>query len=279
MLDKWYFAIKAKKGAGEAGRAMKTWRALYNVLADMKLCAKGQDPSLSIRRESVAGRVETWSEGEAVRLVKQAWREGYQGLACIIAVAWDTGFSPVDVRTLAQSNAVALGGSWGFRVERTKTGEAALGTLSTRTRKLVEAYVAQLGFDLHDDAPIFRTRGLPQSTSKGGRPRLGVPYTSDTLGDDFRDLRRAVFGPTETRKLLDMRRSGAVESLAGGASAEAISAKLANSLDKNKELQRTYLPVDPATIQTVDEARKRGRHLLRGEQKVDKKLKLADMKS
>ena len=36
MLDKWYFAIKAKKGMGEAGRAMKTWRALYNVLADMK---------------------------------------------------------------------------------------------------------------------------------------------------------------------------------------------------------------------------------------------------
>ena len=60
---------------------------------------------------------------------------------------------------------------------------------------------------------------------------------------------------------------------------EAISAKLANSLDKNRELQRTYLPVDPATVQGVDEARMRGRHLLRGEQKADKKLKLSGMKS
>src|SRR5215218_5112946 len=41
MLDKWYFGIKRRKGAGEAWRAMKTWRALYNVLAGMKLCPKG----------------------------------------------------------------------------------------------------------------------------------------------------------------------------------------------------------------------------------------------
>ena len=115
MLDKWYFAIKAKKGTGEADSAMKTWRALYNVLADMKLCSKGQDPSLSIRRKSVAGRTQAWTEGEVVRLAKQAWRTGYRGLACVIAVAWDTGFSPVDVRTLSQANVVALGDSWGSK--------------------------------------------------------------------------------------------------------------------------------------------------------------------
>jgi hypothetical protein len=44
-----------------------------------------------------------------VRLAKLAWRRGYKGLACIIAVAWDAGFSPVDVRMLAERHRAAAG--------------------------------------------------------------------------------------------------------------------------------------------------------------------------
>ena len=47
-----------------------------------------------------------WTEGEAVRLVKAAWRSGYRCLACIIAIAGDTSFSPVDVRTLAAQTSI-----------------------------------------------------------------------------------------------------------------------------------------------------------------------------
>jgi hypothetical protein len=56
----------------------------------------GQDPSRAIRRKTPKGRHQIWSDGEVVRLVKGAWRAGYCGLACIIAVAWDTSFAPVD---------------------------------------------------------------------------------------------------------------------------------------------------------------------------------------
>ena len=114
MLDKWYFGIKRRKGAGEAWRAMKTWRALYNVLAGMKLCPKGQDPSSAIRRESIPGRTACWSEGEAVRITKAAWRSGYHGLACLIAIAWDTGFSPVDARSLTPGDVVGVADAWDF---------------------------------------------------------------------------------------------------------------------------------------------------------------------
>ena len=69
-LDRWYSKWTAVKGIGEAGRAMKTWRALYNVMAAMKLCPANHDPSLAIRKTAVLGRTETWTEGEAVRLVK-----------------------------------------------------------------------------------------------------------------------------------------------------------------------------------------------------------------
>ena len=84
--------------------------------------------------------LERWSEGETVRLVKTAWRHGYRGLACIIAVAWDTQFSPVDVRTLAARHRTTVGGRLIFDrlVDgRTKTGRAAIGTVSPRTERLV----------------------------------------------------------------------------------------------------------------------------------------------
>jgi hypothetical protein len=42
-------------------------------------------------------------------LVKAAWRRGYRGLACIIATAWDTQFSPVDVRTLQERHRLEHG--------------------------------------------------------------------------------------------------------------------------------------------------------------------------
>lgn len=278
MLDQWYQRLTDRKGAGEAGRAMKTWRALYNVLAAMKLCPAGQDPSLAIRKTSVAGRTATWREGEAVRLVKAAWRAGYRGLACIIAIAWDTSFSPVDARTLTPDHAVAIGEDWAFRIGRGKTGEAAIGILSKRTQALVQAYLAGLPYDLIDHAPIFRTRGSG-TTPKGGRPQAPAVYTKNKLAEDFREIRAAVLGKDESRKLMDMRRTGSVEANAGGASVEAISAKLGNSIDRNKTLQKVYMPVDVASVRAADESRKIGRQKLASEQNEFKKLKLTAGKS
>lgn len=273
LLDRWYGQLKVVKGNGEAGRALKIWRALYNVLAGMKLCTPEADPSQIIRKTGVPGRTETWSEGEVVRLVKEGWRTGYRGLACIIAIAWDTGFAPVDARTLTPAQAVTSGSDMAFTSDRAKTGEPAIGTLTARSQRLVEAYVAELDYDLHDDAPIFRTKGF-KPTGKGGRPRLPVPYTKDSLIDDFADLRRSVFGRGEMRRLMDMRRTGAVEANAGGASVETIAAKMANSIDQNRKLQKTYMPVNIAAVRAADEARRIGRRLLGSEQNKLRKLKL-----
>lgn len=278
MLDQWYQRLTDRKSVGEAGRAMKTWRALYNVMAAMKLCPAGQDPSLAIRKKAVRGRTETWREYEAIRLVKAAWRAGYRGLACIVAIAWDTSFSPVDARTLTPDHAVQVGSDWAFRIDRTKSGEAAIGILSRRTKRLVEAYLEGLPYDLMDNAPIFRTKGYTPSQN-GGRPRAPAPYTKNQLGKDFREFRSIVFGEEESRKLMDMRRTGSVEANAGGASVEAISAKLGNSIDQNKALQRVYMPVNLAAVRAADESRKVGRRELAAGQNEVKKLKLTAGKS
>lgn len=273
-LDRWYHRLLHKHGVDTAYRAMKTWRALYNVMASMRLCEPKGDPSLAIRRKTPQGRNQIWRAGEVVRLVKGAWRAGYKGLACIVAIAWDTSFSPVDVRSLTPGQAMQTAdGAWGFLIDRTKSREAAFGTLSPRTRRLIEAYIDDLGVTLLEDAPIFRTRGFIPNAS-GGRPRVAVPYRKDSLVADFATVRLLVFGADEKRRLMDMRRSGAVEANAGGAAVEAIAAKMGNSIDESKALQKTYMPVNLAAVRAADEGRLKGRKLLGSEQNQYKKLKL-----
>jgi hypothetical protein len=214
--------------------------------------AKGIDPSRAVRNRAPAPRFQRWSEGEATRLVKGAWRAGYNGLACVIAVAWDTQFSPVDVRTLAARHRILDRGRLIFDRQaegRTKTGRAAIGTVSRRTERLVAAYNEKFGTVLHPDAVLFRNRS-------------GAAYRENTLADDFAAVRARVF-PGDRRRLMDMRRSGTVEAVAGGATGMGLAAKMANSIDRSNTLHKTYAPVDVDTVRDVDDARVRGRRKMR----------------
>ena len=267
-VDAWYAALLETKGVREAHRAMKIWRALWRIVATIrtaagaKYCERDHDPSLAVRRETPKPRSDIWYEGEAVRLVKGAWRLGYHGLAACCAVAWDTSFSPVDVRTLTLAQLSNDAGGQVFQRSRAKTGKAAIGTLSKRAQWVLNAYLTTLPKGLHPSAPIFRTRGhVP--TARGGKPRPAVPYTADTLGDDFRDVRAVVF-PGDRRQMLDFRRSGTVEAKAGGATRDMLKDKLANNIDENAFLDATYLPPNASVVRLVDVARVKGRARLRG---------------
>lgn len=277
-LDNWYETILEKKGDDFAWRCMKIWRALYNKMAAMKLCQPGADPSKAIRRKRPKARDETWLYEEYQQLVDRAWAEGYRGLACIVAVVWDTQFNPGDVRALTPKQALEIGMDWGFGTLRRKTGRKALGLLSSRTRRLVQAYVDGLGYELLDDAPIFRTRGYAPGP-KGGRPRQGVPYTKGSLISDFATIREMVFGPNEKRQLRDMRRAGAQEALAGGVDLKDLATSMVNDIDDNEELRRTYGPTQAASVRATAESRERGRLKQASEHNKIKKLKLVPRKS
>ncbi len=228
----------------EAHRCIKIWRALWKVAAALKYCDAAADPSAGVRNVEPKPRKATWSHLEAIRLAKAAWRAGYRGLAAVIAVAWDTSLSPVDVRTLTPAQ--REGGAMFLR-ERKKSGRSVVGTLGRPAARVLDAYVASLGVELAPAAPIFRNRS-------------GAPYSKDTLGDDFRDVRALAFGENERRTLADFRRSGVVEAVAGGADLTDIGAKLGNTIGANEMLRRTYAPVvDLEAVRKTDAARKRGR--------------------
>ena len=92
--------------------------------------------------------------------------------------------------------------------------------------------------------------------------------------DDFAEVRRLVFGADDARELMDMRWTGAVEANAGGASVEIMAATMGNSIDLNRKLQKTCMPVNAAAVREADLARRRGCAQLAAQQNQFKKLKL-----
>jgi hypothetical protein len=94
------------------------------------------------------------------------------------------------------------------------------------------------------------------------RNRTGNAYREDTLADDFAAVRSLVF-PGDKRRLMDMRRSGVVEAVAGGVGALDLAAKLANSIDRSNTLHKTYAPSEIEAVLNVDDARLKGRQKMR----------------
>jgi hypothetical protein len=122
-----------------------------------------------------------------------------------------------------------------------------IGAVSRRTERLVTTYLA--GTERLPDAALFRMR-------------TGSPYREATLAYDFADVRDMAF-PGDTRRLMDMRRSGVVEAIAGGSDVVGLSAKLANSIGRSNALHKTYAPVEIEAVRKADVARLQGRCKMR----------------
>ncbi len=250
-LSIWRGKILAASGPDAAHKAMKVWRAFWGVMLAMRY-TRLSDPSLKIRNTAPRPRHQRYAYGEAMIRAKTAWREGYKGLACIILVAWDTGFSPKDVRTLQKRHLREDPRTGRYVMDRTaegrhKTGVAVLGTLSKFGDWLVRRYLAELGAELLDDAFLFRMR-------RGG------PYGESRLGNDFATI-RGIVDEADKRQLRDMRRSATMEVFAGGEERGPTLAaeKFGNSIDHSSFLFRTYNPVDLDKVRAADEARLKGR--------------------
>lgn len=276
--------IESEVSVSERHRVMKVWRALWKKMAAMKYCERDKDPSLSIANTPPPPRDETWTRKEVLRLVQVAWRNGYHGLAALMATAWDSMLSPIDARSLTPGQAKHDGAGILFTVDRAKTGQSAAGTLTPWGQAILVAYLKEHfgGAELLDSTPLFWTRGgRPVARlghtgqwggdHGGGRHIPARPYTKSSLNQDFAAVRELAFGKNEKRQLQDMRRSGAVEGDAGGATLTDQSNKMANTVEANKRLRKTYNPVNVASVRRFDEARAAGAKAL--EQRPDESVR------
>lgn len=251
-LSSWRTSISEQVSQGEAFRAMKIWRAFWKIAAALKYCARDADPSLVIKNTAPAGRTETWRREEIIAIAKDAIKRGRYGLAAALAIIWDSMVSPVDARTVRASQMHRdAQGTW-FSLTRTKTAAKGVMTLSRRSERLFRWYMDQqfAGVELHPEAILIR------------RPDGGI-YDKNLLAKHFRQSRESIF-PGDKRRMMDIRRTGAVEVLAGGGEATQLSTKMANSLSKSSELQATYLPGKVSTVRSIDELREKGRKALDG---------------
>jgi hypothetical protein len=258
--------VAGRVSATEAHRVIKVWRALWKKLKAFGYCADKDgprsDPSLAFSNTAPDPRQEVWQHTEVVQLVDCAWQRGKRGLAALMAVIWDSMLSPGDARMLTPGQRARDTRGAMFFLDRAKTGRAAAGTLTSWSEQILESYIAGLGVDLLDHAPIFRTAGSVPGP-RGGRRWLPQPYTTSKMDRDFREVRAEVFGKEEHRQLADMRRSGAVEADAGGTSDADLANKMANTIHASSRLRKTYTPVNLVSVRRVDEARRRGRKAIK----------------
>lgn len=340
-------ALKAEADAVspyESHMVMKIWRGIWRRAAIYGFCGMDKNPASLFPNEMPHGRRQIWRYDEVVRLVKRAIRMRYYGLACAMATAWDTQFQPGDVVNLTPIMLCSSPGLgvW-FDTSRAKTGRDAVGTLSSRTARLLRWYLREIGADLANNLSIFRTPVVYENTApmpavgasipalirevlaEGPLDRAAVlravtelwqarrinkslnrqaidsalfvmkkpngyiiqgdngrysltakqpqllrkakcsldPYTREQLGKHFVEVREAEFGPDEKRQLRDMRRSGTVEAMAGGASDEVVGEKMANNFASDRMLKTTYNPTHVVKVRKADQAREIGRQRLK----------------
>lgn len=249
QISDWRLAIETESGIDASHKGLKTFRAFWRVMQALRY-TQLSDPSLKVTNTAPKPRDQRFSYGEAIRLAKTAWREGYRGLACIIMTTWDTGFSPKDARTAQKRHLGEDAETKRYIIDRTaegrhKTGVAVIGTMSKFGDWMVRQYLKELGADLLEDAFLFRMR-------RGG------PYGESRLGNDFAKIREIAL-PGDKRQLRDMRRSGVLEVFIGGGEARDVSEKFGNSIDRSSFLFKTYNPVDLEKVKQADEKRLEGR--------------------
>ncbi len=164
-MSDWRLTIETKSGIDAAHKGLKIFRAFWRVMQALR-STQLSDPSLKVTNTAPEPRDQQFSYGEAIRLAKTAWREGYRGLAYIIMTAWDTGFSPKDARTAQKRHIGEDAVTHRYIIDRTaggraKTGVAVIGTLSKFGDWLVRRCFEELGADLLEDAFLSNAARRP----------------------------------------------------------------------------------------------------------------------
>lgn len=260
-FERFYYTLETQKGEYARWRTVKIARALFKAAVDYDLI--NASPCLTLPNPMPKPRDAVWFAHEVATLVKTAQDAKYPAMALGIRLSWETLMSPSDVRKLTQAMLKRDNEGFYIKTTRSKTGKDVIVPISSGLSDDLIAYIDALDFDLMPDQPILRT------------VRDGRSYTKVRFTDEFARIRRMAFGEKETRKMMDLRRSGNVEADLGGASPDDRAEILANTLNKDAALEATYTPPTVAKARKLAKQRELGRAILDQEsgnlQSVNKK--------
>jgi hypothetical protein len=263
LCEQFYDHLDETASPSERHRTIKWFKVLLDDMV-VRLRLDYASPAANLKNPQPRGRSQIWLAAEVEDLSAVAAIAGFEGMSLAIETAWETMFSPVDVRTLRPRQMKRDAEGWYFHRNRTKTLAEAFGHISDGLAERLLGYIARQNRAEADDTPIFRSREIPAG-ALGGRPREGRPYaTKDRFGGDFRLVREIIF-PGDERQLLDIRRSANVEADAAGADKKTMGELLANGLADSRFLDETYTPPTVTKAREVAAQRATGRAKLAGE--------------
>lgn len=249
--EQFYAHLATTYSPRERWRAFKGLKILLGD-AVVRLRLGYDSPAGKIENPQPAGRAAMWLGAEVEDMAAGAAIAGFEGLSLGISLAWESMWSPVDVRTIRPSQLKHDGKGWYAEGDRAKTGRATFAALSDDLGEALADYLKRQERAEGDNTPILRQRD-------------GLPYrTKDTFAGDFRDVRSFMF-PGDDRQLLDIRRSANVEADAAGADKKTMGELLANGLADSKFLDQTYTPPTVSKARDVAAQRVQGRVKLAAE--------------
>jgi hypothetical protein len=251
LIENFVDHLERTQSANERHRTVK-WLKVLLADAAVRLRLGYASPAARIKNPQPKGRTAIWLGAQIEDMAAGAAIAGFEGMSLAIEIAWESMFSPVDVRTLRPSQLRRDGAGWYATGYRGKTKVEFFAAISDALGGRLQAYLGRQNRNEADDTPILRQRD-------------GLPYRNkDTFAGDFRDVRGFMF-PGDTRQLLDIRRSANVEADAAGADKATMGELLANGLADNRFLEETYTPPTVAKAREVAAQRVAGRAKLAGE--------------
>jgi integrase len=221
-VDRFYSACRRKYSEHKSARLMKDLRFLFNRALKLRLIY--YNPALAVTVKAPAPRKVYWEHEQVEKAICTGLEIGFDGAAIALAVAYDTGLSPADIRALTVGD--VADGAWTGR--RIKTGEGFNVELWPETLAMVKAYHKKLGVIPMKDALLVRTR-------------RGKPFTKDRLGRDVRHILRNA-GIPNIIQMRDLRRTVATEMVESGVTDAEIEAAMGVSSRTSGVWRKTYAP-------------------------------------
>lgn len=232
---KFYDDAEAENGPYARWHALKELKRLLQRAADRHVIR--YNPASEVTNPQPQGRHQIWTADEIRQLIAGARALDYSSVGLCLELMDCCGFSPVDARTITPAMLLRIGPVCVIDRQRAKTGQAGIWAIPADLYERIETYVAGLGVTILPDAPIFRRH---VESKKTGQP---LPWRNQQeFSRDFRDVREHVFGETEMRRAMDIRRTVSVDTDLAGMSKEDRAAMLANSIDRNPALHKVYTP-------------------------------------